>query len=212
MVSGTDGFVPRLIVAAVVSKQLTSSPTTRPTVILSFNRFKCVHSGFGETWVGAPPGSTLSLEDVHATVASLQQTDLSVTLEGNIETVLWHKLAVNASINGLTAIMGCRNGAILESNHGKSLVKDLCAEVGLVMEASEIPVPGDLLTRVLSVVRLNAKNFSSMHQDMAYGRATEVDYLNGFVVKKANQLGVSTPTNRAVYDLIKMKELLVIRK
>lgn len=158
--------------------------------------------------MGEPPGSTLSVEDARATVASLQHTDLSVTLEGNIENVLWNKLAVNASINGLTAIMGCRNGAILESDHGLSLVKDLCAEVGLVMEASEIPVPGDLLTRVLNVVHLNANNFSSMHQDMAYGRATEVDYLNGFVVKKGNQLGVSTPTNRVVYDLIKTKEFI----
>lgn len=177
-------------------------------MILPLNRFKCVHSGFGETWVGVPPGSKVSVEDVQATVASLQQTDLSVTLEENIENVLWHKLAVSASINGLTAILGCRNGAILDSDHGLSLVKDLCAEVGLVMEASEIPVPEDLLSRVLNVVRLNAKNFSSMHQDMAYGRATEVDYLNGFVVKKGNLLGVPTPTNRVVYDIIKMKELI----
>lgn len=177
-------------------------------MILPSNRFKCVHSGFGETWVGVPPGSTLPLEDAHATVASLQQSYLRVTLEGNIENILWHKLAVNASINGLTAIMGCRNGAILESDQGLSLVKDLCAEVGLVMEASEIPVPSDLLTRVLNVVRLNAKNFSSMQQDMACGRATEVDYLNGFVVKKAKLFGVSTPTNRVIYDLVKMKELI----
>lgn len=178
-------------------------------MIFPLNRFKCVHSGFGETWVGRPPGSTLSLEDTQATVAALQQTGLSVKLEDKIEDVLWHKLAVNAAINGLTAIMGCRNGAILDSDHGRSLVKHLCAEAGLVMKASGIPVPDDLLSRVLNVVRLNANNFSSMHQDMAFGRATEVDYLNGFVVKKGNLLGVHTPTNRVVYDLVKMKELML---
>lgn len=153
-----------------------------------------------------PPGSAIALEDAQATVASLQQTGLHVTLEGNIDQILWEKLAVNASINGLTALMSCRNGAVLDSVHGLSLMKSLCAEVGHVVEASKIPLRTDLLSAATRVAHQNADNFSSMHQDMVSGRATEIDYINGFVVKKSALLGVPTPTNLAIYDLIKMKE------
>lgn len=168
----------------------------------------CVHAGLGETWVGTPKGSVVSPGYARATVASLQQTGLTVTLADHIERVLWDKLAVNASLNGLTAIMGCRNGAVLDSHHGLSLVRMLCAEVAHVMEASNTPVPTDLLSKVLRVVRQNADNFSSMYQDVASGRATEADYINGFVVNKGALLGVPTPANRIIYDLIKMKEEL----
>lgn len=167
-----------------------------------------MHAGLGETWVGRPPASTLPYEDARAIVASLQQSGLRVTLKEDIERVLWGKLAVNASINGLTAILGCRNGAVLDSSHGMSVVERLCAEVGDVMEACEIPPPEGLLSMVLDVLNLNANNFSSMHQDIVAGRATEIDYINGFVVKKGNLLGVPVPTNRAIYDLIKLKEAM----
>lgn len=184
-----------------VSYIATTTLRPRPTT-----RMSCVHAGLGETWVGMPAGSVVSTEDARNTVASLQQTGLSVTLEDHIERILWAKLAVNASLNGLTAIMGCRNGAVLQSDHGLSLISTLCAEVGRVMEASNIPVPTDLLPMVLQVVSDNADNFSSMYQDVSSGRATEADYINGFVVKRGALLGVPTPANGIIYDLIKMKE------
>lgn len=170
------------------------------------NRFHCVHAGLGQTFLGIPQSSTLSPAEAASTVASLEQSGLNVSMEHEIERVLWEKLAVNASINGLTALLECRNGAIADTTHGKALVEMLCAEVAHVMKASKMRVPKNLLSRVLLVLDQTANNFSSMHQDMASGRLTEVDYINGFVVTQGSLLQVPTPANRTIYDLIKMKE------
>lgn len=113
---------------------------------------------------------------------------------------------MNASINGLTALLECRNGVIIETSHGRSLVEMLCSEVGHVMTASKVIAPTDLLSKVQRVIHENAHNFSSMHQDIAFGQLTEIDYINGFVVTKGLLLQVPTPANRIIYDLIKMKE------
>lgn len=139
-------------------------------------------------------------------MVSLQQADLKVELETDIETALWDKLAVNASLNGLTAVLGCRNGDVLNTSYGRLLLGKCCDEVEGVMKASGLSRPRNLLSRVERVVRLNAANFSSMHQDIVARRTTEIDYINGFVLKKGTQLGVPTPYNHVIFNLVKMKE------
>lgn len=127
-------------------------------------------------------------------------------MEDRVEHVLWEKLAVNASINGVTALLDCCNGSVIENRHGLSLIERLCREVGQVMKAAKMDVSEDLVSKVMQVLEQNAGNSSSMRQDMLAGRATEIDYINGFVVQRGMVLGVPTPTNRAIYDLIKLKE------
>lgn len=152
--------------------------------------------------------SLISAADACSTVGSLQQlSGLPVKLDEDINRRLWEKLSVNASINGITAIMNCRNGEIMETAHGISLVTNLCSEVCQVMEASGIP-PSTSVSSVLEIIQKTSANFSSMQQDMMLGRPTEIDYINGFVVKKGLLLGVPTPTNLAIVDLVKMKERL----
>ncbi|CAN0129202.1 unnamed protein product [Ascophyllum nodosum] len=174
------------------------------------NRLTCVHAGHGDTWVGKPPGSLLRDEDARAAVASLQLSGLPVELDEHIIRTQWEKLAVNASINGITAIINCKNGALLENPHGMSLVTNICTEVAQVMKASGIPPSPStkLLSKVSRVLHQCAENFSSMQQDMSMGRPTEIDYINGFVVKQGVRFGVPTPTNRAIIDLVRMKEQL----
>ncbi|CAN0013217.1 unnamed protein product, partial [Sphacelaria rigidula] len=165
-----------------------------------------VHAGFGKTFLGVPTNSSSCLQEAAAVAASLDQSGLDVSLEYDMERILWEKLAVNASINGLTALLECRNGDITETSYGRELVGTLCGEVRKVAEAANVRVPNDLLSNVLSVIGQNAGNISSMHMDIASKRRTEIDYINGFVVKHGALLQVPTPVNRTIYDLVKMKE------
>lgn len=125
-----------------------------------------------------------------------------------MEQVLWEKLAVNACINGVTALVGCRNGVVSESPHGRHLARILCAEVAHVMQASGLEVPSDLVEKVLHVARQTGENLSSMQQDVSCGRSTEIDYINGFVVRQGMLLQVPTPANQMIHNLIKMKEAM----
>lgn len=169
-------------------------------------RLSCVHAGFGQTWVGAPHGSPLPQAEVVLVARSLNRSGLHVVPEAQIEQVLWEKLAVNACINGVTALLNCKNGTPARNRHGQHVFRTVCKEIEDLMEATGLDVPTDLLSRVLQVSSQTAENFSSMQQDMMACRSTEIDYINGFAVKQGARLQIPTPANDVIYNLIKIKE------
>lgn len=137
---------------------------------------------------------------------SLNRSGLHVLPEAQIEQVLWEKLVVNACINAVTALLNCKNGAPARDPHGQHLFRTVCKEIEDLMEATGLDVPAELLTRVFLVSSQTADNFSSMQQDMIACRSTEIDYINGFVVKQGARIQIPTPANDVIYNLIKMKE------
>ncbi len=127
-------------------------------------------------------------------------------LEDDIPALLWGKLAINAAINPLTALLDVPNGALFEVYHARSLAAGLAREAYQVAAAQELVLPySDPVAEVEAVVKSTAGNISSMLQDIRRGAPTEVDAILGGILKAAQQINVPTPMTETVYMLLKAR-------
>lgn len=161
-----------------------------------------VHAGQGETWVGAlnAPG------EAHLTkaVRLLAQSSLTVHTEPDILNRLWQKLAVNAGINAFTALLNCPNGAILEQALYQQWIDPLCREICRLMIVAGQPEqsPEGLRKTIETVARKTAANTSSMRADVLAGRSTEIDVINGYLVRLGKAHGIATPVNQMLTERV----------
>lgn len=114
----------------------------------------------------------------------------------------WEKLAVNAVINPLTALHDCRNGELLAAGL-QDEVRALAAEVDRVLMALDPDWPCHTLARTEQVAALTAENVSSMRADVRAGRATEIDFINGWLVREAEKRHLSAPLNRRLWEQVR---------
>jgi 2-dehydropantoate 2-reductase len=136
---------------------------------------------------------------------ALERGGARVRVVDDIEPLRWAKLVVNAAINPVTAILKAPNGVVAEDPWARALAERLALEAAEVAKAAGYPVD-DPVGTVMAVARSTARNISSMAQDMARCKPTEVDFINGAVVKYGERLGVEAPYNHAVYLIIKALE------
>jgi 2-dehydropantoate 2-reductase len=162
------------------------------------------HAGSGPTYVGVIPARERQLREV---VGFLCASGLETVLVEDVDSLLWSKLAVNAAINPLTALLGIPNGQLLAQEKRRRLVAAAAHEVARVAEAQGIALPfADAAKQAFQVCRTTADNRSSMLQDIQRGVPTEIDAICGAVVRLGRQLGLATPVNAALYQLVKAKE------
>ncbi len=167
---------------------------------------------------------TVHADAIH--VGSLFATDLSVIeplcraiREGGIpcestaaiEKDLWAKMLYNCALNPLGAILGVPYGALAEAPSTRSLMDRIVEEVFAVMTASGYRTHRQEPKQFLEVfysrlVPDTAEHKSSTLQDLAAGKRTEIEALNGAVIQLAEKHGIAVPYNRAVYNLIKFLE------
>ncbi|MFZ5722388.1 MAG: ketopantoate reductase family protein [Pseudomonadota bacterium] len=133
-------------------------------------------------------------------VAALATAGL-LTVTGDIRGALWRKLAVNALINPLSALHGCRNGE-LETRAAAELAA-LAAEFDAVAHAEGIAL--DALTLARTVMRSTAENFSSMNRDLAAGRPTEIDFITGYVAARAARHGIPVPHHERLLTAVRQR-------
>jgi len=135
---------------------------------------------------------------------TLQEVLPDVAWHNTIRPQLWRKLAVNCVINPLTALWNCPNGEL--KNHPQEIAT-LCAEVASVIEREGLHTSAeDLRYYVEQVIESTAENISSMLQDIRALRHTEIDYITGYLLKRARAHGIAVPENARLYDLVKRKE------
>jgi 2-dehydropantoate 2-reductase len=155
-----------------------------------------VETGQGQThlgWVQSPQGF----------IQEAIQTELSALLAPtfwhlDISLALWKKLAVNAVINPLTALHKIKNGELAKPIFAAT-IHGLCDEIAQVMNALGYATSGSkLLTLIMEVVHSSANNYSSMHQDMLHARPTEIDDINGYIIKMAKKLAIPSPLNQSL--------------
>lgn len=163
-----------------------------------------VHAGRGKTLLGRWSGA--SAEVAAAWVSRLTVAGLQAEVAEPIRPVLWHKLAVNAVINPLTAIHRVQNGALAGREY-QSQVALLIEELLQVFQRLGIPEPeGGLAYRIEQIILSTAANRSSMLQDLEAGRRTEIDYITGTLLKVARPLKLALPTHETLYQQIKQAE------
>ena len=138
-------------------------------------------------------------------LADILQTVLpDVAWHNNIRAELWRKLAVNCVINPLTAIWNCPNG---ELRHHPQEIMQICEEVAAVIEREGHHTSAeDLRDYVMQVIDATAENISSMLQDIRALRHTEIDYINGFLLRRARAHGIAVPENTRLFEMVKRKE------
>ncbi|HXH04441.1 MAG TPA: 2-dehydropantoate 2-reductase, partial [Candidatus Competibacteraceae bacterium] len=132
---------------------------------------------------------------------------LRVQKDDDIKTRLWHKLAINCAINPLTALLGCRNGELLDLPGERRVLRIICEEAAQVMAAEGIIGDAEeLYARVCIIIEATADNYSSMLQDLRAGRSTEIDYLNGYLLRQGAAHGIPLPCNTLLLDMIRLRQ------
>ena len=167
------------------------------------NQEMLVHAGVGKTFIEVEPESSL---------AGLAQLWDSVGLNchaissDDMNNLLWKKLAANCAINPLTALFQCTNGELLLEPSFPQLQQEVLQEIAQIAAKTrrnkEILSEDALRQFVLQVIQDTHTNRSSMFQDILKKKRTEVDHLNGYVVRKGRDLGIECPTNEDICQRI----------
>ena len=129
----------------------------------------------------------------------------------NLAGELWTKLVWNCALNAVSALGKVTYGEILASADAKQLLETTVYEVLTVARASGIQPagledPNAALAGAYKVAQSMAATRSSTSQDMMRGKKTEIDSLNGFIVRRARELNVPAPVNHALFTLVKLAE------
>lgn len=161
-------------------------------------------SGGGPTILGAYSAIAEQLSDL---VTIFKQAGFETEVTDDIRGLAWGKVAVNAAINPLTALLRVPNGALLETEYTLRLMRAAAKEVVAVATTQGIQLPfADAAAWVEQAARQTASNHSSMLQDVQRCTETEIEAICGAVVRFGREFGVPTPTNQVLYDLVKALE------
>lgn len=158
--------------------------------------YRVVFAGRGETWLGDELGGPAP-----DWLAELQGAGIPLQWSGNILERLWRKLALNCAINPLTVLHQCRNGELAAH---PAEVAGLCDELGQLLHASGFDSAArELQDDVERVIAATAANYSSMYQDVANGRRSEIAYLLGHACREGDRLRLSLPLLRALHERLR---------
>lgn len=157
------------------------------------------HHGRGELIIGSGP----QCATIAATLGAAQ---IPTTVSETVLSVLWAKLVANCSYNALSAVAQLPYGKLIAVDGTRDVIRSVVDECSIVASAAGIPLPDNILDMTFSIARDMPGQYSSTAQDMARGKPTEIDHLNGYVVRKGMQLGIPTPVNRLLQTMVKLKE------
>ncbi len=162
------------------------------------------HAGQGPTHLARLPGREKQLAEI---VALFNTAGLETSLVDNADSLVWGKLAINAGINPLTALLEVPNGALAENENWQEVMSAAANEVARIAAAQGIHLPyADAARRAAEVSQATASNRSSMLQDVSRHAPTEIEAISGAVVRFGKRLGIPTPVNQLLLDLVKAKE------
>ena len=159
------------------------------------------HLGRGELVLGAGPAS--------AAIASvLRSAAIPTEISDNVTGALWVKLVLNCVYNPLSAITRLPYGAIASCPglDVAQVMADVVQECQAVAQARGVALPADILASTLALAQAMPQQFSSTAQDLARGKRSEIDHLNGFIVRQGAALGIATPVNRLLHTLVRLLE------
>jgi 2-dehydropantoate 2-reductase len=162
------------------------------------------HAGKGLTYIGELDHQRT--ERVAQIAAIFSEAGFQTDVSPNIHHHVWDKFLVNVGINALTALTGFKNGQLLDYPETLRLMEQLVSEAVEVAKKNGIPIVENPVERVKRVAEATRRNRSSMGQDFDFRQKTEIDVINGAVVREAQRLGIAVPCNQMITDLVKAIE------
>jgi 2-dehydropantoate 2-reductase len=157
------------------------------------------HHGRGELVIEQ---SKASVDVARALIAAGVSTDIS----DNVRGALWAKLILNCAYNALSAITQLPYGRLVKGEGVTGVMRDLVDECLAVAKADGVTIPGDVDVAVRKIAETAAGQYASTAQDLARGKRSEIDHLNGLIVRRGEALGVATPANRLLHAIVKLIE------
>ena len=157
------------------------------------------HHGRGELVIEP---STASERVAQALAAAGVPTEVS----DNVRGALWAKLILNCAYNALSAVGRIPYGELVRQPGVQDTMRDVVAECRAVAAADGVTLPGDVDAAVRRIAETMPSQYSSTAQDLMRGKPSEIDHLNGHVVRRGEALGVPTPANRVLWAVVKLVE------
>lgn len=157
------------------------------------------HHGGGDLVIGAGAGSA-------ALAGTLAAAGIPTTVSDDIDQALWVKLITNCAYNALSAVGAVPYAVMLQTDGAREVMQSVVAECAAVAAACGVTLPADLVRQVLAIAERMPKQMSSTAQDLLRGKPTEIDFLNGAVVRKGAEHGIPTPTNLALLVAVRLAE------
>ncbi|MCJ1235974.1 hypothetical protein MMC14_003950 [Varicellaria rhodocarpa] len=219
-----------------VNDQLFPDIETRPNYMIGVNThglntqkpFVVTHAGIGTIAMGVSPrypGSHTGIPSIAPSSLYLLRTLTRTPILGAVgfapaELMQYQleKLAINAIINPLTVMFDCTNGELLNNIHVTRVVRLLLAEISLVIrslpELQNVPnlqqrfSTERLEAQVFGLAKNTADNRSSMLQDIDLGKQTEVEYINGYIVRRGEELGIKCLMNYTLAKMVRGRHMI----
>ena len=185
--------------AAFGADRVLGGTTAHGATVLNWGYLR--HAGKGETVLGCP--GSRGGDRLSRTVELFRAAGIDTRSTDDLEGLIWSKLVINVGINALTALLRVKNGILVDNESARAVLRGAVAEATEVVRAKGIRLLfDDAIAKVESVARATAANRSSMLQDVLAGKRTEIDYINGAIVREAAALGLAAPTNLALTMLV----------
>ena len=137
---------------------------------------------------------------------ALSAAGVPTEISANVRGALWLKLIINCAYNAVSAIAQKPYGENVQGEGIPDVMRDVVDECLAVARADGVQVPGDAHEVTRRLVESMPSQYSSTAQDLARGKPTEIDFLNGYVVRRGQALGIATPANRVLWALVKLLE------
>jgi 2-dehydropantoate 2-reductase len=163
------------------------------------------HHGRGDLVIGSLDVNS-SKEPSEKIKSWFEAAGVPVAISDNVAGELWAKLVVNCAYNAISAITQLPYGEMIEGPGIRAVMRDVIEETLAVAKASGVTMAPDLLAKTYKIAEAMPTQYSSTAQDLARGKPTEIDHLNGLVLRRGEALGVPTPANRALHALVKLLE------
>uniref|UniRef100_A0A7C4ELS5 2-dehydropantoate 2-reductase n=1 Tax=Thermodesulfovibrio aggregans TaxID=86166 RepID=A0A7C4ELS5_9BACT len=201
--------------------EIATSLLDRERVILSRIIFgaKLIETGFAEVTVfgdeviiGQPDG-TVDETKLKEIAKVFTDAGIPTAVSKDVYAILWDKIIYNSALNPLGAILECTYGRLAENEETKFIMNKIIEEIFDVTEAKGIKLNWKSAEDYIryfyeKLVPPTAEHFPSMYYDIKQGKKTEIEALNGAVVRLAKEAGISASVNETITKIIKAKEKL----
>jgi 2-dehydropantoate 2-reductase len=165
------------------------------------------HTGRGDLIVGPFPGSSHAPAAIERVAQCFARAGMQCRVAEDIRGSLWMKMLMNCAYNAISALGRSRYGRMTARAEIREIMRHAIEEAVAVARADAIPLPVENFVETgwkLTETMGNAT--SSTAQDVARGKKTEIDSLNGYIVRRGGALGIPTPVNQTLHGLIKLLE------
>ncbi|MBX5465879.1 MAG: 2-dehydropantoate 2-reductase [Firmicutes bacterium] len=188
------------VIAEIAGGPVLQGMTMNAATVLAPGRIR--HEVAGPTWFG--PHTGVGVDEVQWVAELLRAGGMEPRLEADPRGAIWTKLLFNVGLNAVTALTRLPSARLVEIEEMRELIAGVIREGMAVAERLGIRLEEDPVELATRPRRSGGPaHFASMAQDIFRGRPTEIDALNGAIVRLAEAHGLSAPLNRAITALIR---------